>query len=179
MRYPTSSVDCSSATRSSVCTCTTRLMVATSAASSGHNALHLAAGGEALKWSVRGHVLLVLEIADLAVRALLPGVEHVALFLLAGDEVAVVGNVALLVEGDAAGDRVEHLAGMHHVGDLLGIERLRSFSRLLDDLDGGVAVERIGLRLETALFAEQLDNFFVLRIVAWVGRGGRRPSAAP
>src|SRR5216684_5200241 len=76
-------------------------------------------------------LLLVLEIADLAVRALLPGVKHVALFLLAADEVAVARNVALLVEGDAAGDRIERLSGMHHLGHLLGIERLRSFSRLL------------------------------------------------
>src|SRR6266436_2828809 len=124
--------------------------------------------------STASDVLLVLEIADLAVRALLPRIEHVALFLLAGDEVAVAGNIALLVEGDAAGDRVEYLAGMHHVGDLLGIERLRLLSRLLDDLHGGIAVERVGLRLETALLAEQLDNFFVLRIVARVGRVGHQ-----
>src|SRR6266853_3865208 len=105
-----------------------------------------------------GLSLLVLEVADLAVRALLPGVEHVALFLLAADDVAVVGDVALLVERDAAGDSVARLAGMHHLGDLLGVERFRLLGRLLDDLYGGVAVERIGLGLEAALLAEQLDD---------------------
>src|SRR5262245_48280587 len=104
MRCPTSSVDCSSATKPSACMCTARLMVATCAASSGHDALRLTGEGEAQEGTPVGASLLVLEIADLAVRAFLPGVEHVALFFLAADEVAVVGNVALLVEGDAAGD---------------------------------------------------------------------------
>src|ERR1700730_5052274 len=120
------------------------------------------------------HALLVLEIADLAIWPLPPGVEHVALLLLAADDVAVVGDLALLVEGDPAGDGVERLAGMHHLGDLFGVKRLRSFSRLLDNLYGGVAVERIGLGVEAALLAEQFDNLLVLRIVARIGRIGHQ-----
>src|ERR1700730_8358950 len=124
--------------------------------------------------SIAPHALLVLEIADLAVRPLLPGVEHVALLLLAADDVAVAGDVALLVEGDAAGDGVERLAGMHHLGDLFWVERFRLLGRLFDDLDRGVAVERIGLGLEAALLAEQLDDLLVFRIVARVGRVGHQ-----
>src|ERR1700730_1146013 len=120
------------------------------------------------------HALLGLEIADLAIWPLPPGVEHVALLLLAADDVAVAGDVALLVEGDAAGDGVERLAGMHHLGDLLGVERFRSFSRLFDDLYGGVAIKRISLGLEAALLAEQLDDLLVFRIVARVGRVGHQ-----
>src|ERR1700730_15218422 len=104
--------------------------------------------------------LLVLEIRDLAVRALLPGVEDVTVLLFAADQVAVVGDVALLVERDVAQYGLEGLAGVHDLGDLLGVERFRLLGRLLDDLDGGVAVERIGLRLE-ALLAERRDDVLV------------------
>src|SRR5262249_34332516 len=104
-----------------------------------------------------GVLATTLKIADLAVRAVLQGVERVSLFLLAGDEVPVAGNIALLVERNAAGHGVEHLAGMHHVSNFLGIERLRLLGSLFDDLHGGIAVERVGLRLETALVAKQFD----------------------
>src|SRR3982074_2433584 len=115
--------------------------------------------------------LLGLDIGDLAVGSLLPDVEHVAIFLLAGDSVA--GHVTLLVGGEVAEHGLEHLAGMHHLGDLLGIERLRLLGRLLDDLDRGVAVERIGLRLE-ALLAEDVDDLLVRRVGARVGREGHQ-----
>src|SRR5262249_22174816 len=59
---------------------------------------------------------------------------------------------------------------MHHFGDLLGIERLRLLGGLLDDLYGGVAVERIGLGLKTPLLAEELYDLLVLRIIARVRR---------
>jgi hypothetical protein len=56
------------------------------------------------------------------------------------------------------------LAGMHGVGDLLGVERLRLLGRLLDDLERGVAIERIGLGLKAALLTKQLDDVLVLRV---------------
>src|ERR1700730_3409612 len=108
----------------------------------------------------RGSVTL--EIGDLAVRSLPPGVQDVALLLLAVDDVAVGGDVTLLVEGDDAQHRVESLAGMHPLGHLLGTDRLCLLGGLLDDLQRSVAVQRVGLRLEGVL-AGQVDHGLVVR----------------
>src|SRR5262245_29782683 len=113
---------------------------------------------------------LVLEIRDLSVRPFLPGVEHVAVLLLAAYHVPVVGHIALLVESDVAQNGVERFSRMHDLGDLFRVERLGLLGSLLDDLNRGVAVKRIGLRLETALLAEEVDDFLVLRIGARIGR---------
>src|SRR4051812_39276057 len=113
---------------------------------------------------------LRLEIGDLAVRPLLPGVEDVAVLLLALDHVSLAPDVTFLVEGDVAEHGVEGFAGVHDLGHLLWVERLRLLSGLLEDLHRRVAVERVGLRLEAALLAEQVDDRLVLRVGAWVGR---------
>src|SRR5215211_8849581 len=117
---------------------------------------------------------LGLEIGDLPVRTFLPGVENVAVLLLAIDHIALIGNIAFGVEGDIAEHRVERLAGMHDLGDFLRIGRLRLLRGLLDDLDRGVAIKRIGLRFETALLSEEVDDLLVLRVGARIGREGHQ-----
>src|SRR5579883_2336521 len=112
------------------------------------------------------------DVGDVAVRLFLPDVEHVAVLVLAVDQVAV--DVALLVERDVAQHRVEHLAGVYHRRDLLAVERLRGFRRLLVDLHDRVAVERVGLRLEPALLAKEVDDRLVLGVGARIGREGHQ-----
>src|SRR4051794_30246135 len=82
--------------------------------------------------------LVDLLIADLAARILLPDVHHIV----------ETRDVALFVEADVADDGRELAAGMHFVGDLLGLDRIGGLCGELNDLDRGVAVERVGFRLE-------------------------------
>src|SRR5919204_5109941 len=99
--------------------------------------------------------LLRLHIGDLAVRTLFPDVEHIAVLLLAGHGIA--GDITLFVIRQIAQYGVEGFSGVHHVRHLLWLDRLCLLGGLLDDLYGGVAVERVSLRLES-LFSENLDN---------------------
>src|SRR4029079_7946376 len=64
---------------------------------------------------------------------------------------------------------------MQLLGHLLGVERLCGFRGLLDDLDAGGAVERIGFRLEF-FWAEFLDDFLRLRLVPRIGSVGHQRS---
>src|SRR5271154_3541889 len=93
--------------------------------------------------------------SDLAVGALLPDVPDV-----------VDGRaITLLVIGDVADDGMERHAGMHDFRDLLRIEGVRLFRRLLDDLDRGVGVERIALWVEP-LGPERGDRVLGVRVLA-------------
>src|SRR6185437_10616619 len=103
--------------------------------------------------------------ADLAVRALLPDVP----------DVIDGGAVALLVEGDVAEDGVERRPGVHGGGDLLRIERVRLFRRLLDDLHRRVGIEGVALRVEP-FGLERRDRVLRVRVVSGLGaEGHQRP----
>src|SRR3974390_1034220 len=114
----------------------------TGAAAATKQKARLAAGfsisiqGRSLRF--RTVVTGALDIGDLALGRLLPDVH----------DVVQIGAVALLVIGDVAEHGVEGHAGMHLLGDLLRIGEFSPFCRLLDDLDPGIAVGRISLRLE-------------------------------
>src|SRR5690349_2640178 len=81
-------------------------------------------------------LLVDLHIGDLAAGVLLPNVHHVV----------EPRDVALLVVAELADHGRELAARLDGLGDLLGIERVCGFRRLLDDLHRSVAVERVGLR---------------------------------
>src|SRR5580698_5799327 len=102
--------------------------------------------------------LLELHEADLAVGILLPHVPDV-----------VDGRaVALLVVGNIADDGVEGYARVHDFRDLLRIEGVRLFRRLLEDLHGGVGIEGVALRVEP-LRLEGVDRILRVRIVPGFG----------
>src|SRR6185437_15760652 len=104
-----------------------------------------------------------LHVRDLAVGRLLPDVPDV-----------IHGRaVALLVEGDVAEDGLEGHARMHGFGDLLRLDRLRLFRRLLDDLDRSVGIERVGLRVKV-LRLELGDDLLGRRVLARVRAEGHQ-----
>src|SRR5262252_419611 len=62
---------------------------------------------------------------------------------------------------------------MHFLGDLLGVERLCGFRSLFDDLYAGIAIKRVGFRLEF-LGTEFLDHFFGIWLVARIWTVGHQ-----
>src|SRR3954447_10754562 len=78
-------------------------------------------------------LLIDLDIGDLAAGVLLPNVHHVV----------EPRDIALLVVAELADHGRELAAGLDGLGDLLRIERVCGFRRLLDDLHGGIAVQSV------------------------------------
>ena len=105
---------------------------------------------------------------DLAVGLLLPDVPDVV------DRRAV----AFPVERNVADHGVEGHARMHDFGDRLRVERIGFLGRLLDDLDAGVGVERVPLRIE-ALRLERRHRFLRIRVVARLGSEGHQRALDP
>src|SRR4029079_12776361 len=105
--------------------------------------------------------LLDLDAADLAVGALLPDVHDVVERLA----------IALGVIFEVANRGLPRAARLDGLGDLLGVGGARLGDRLRHDLDGGVAVERVGLGLEAGV-AELLDQFGGVGTIARVGTEG-------
>src|ERR1700722_1081435 len=102
---------------------------------------------------------------DLAVFALFPHVPDI-----------IDGRaVALLVVRNITDDRVERHAGMHDFRDLLRIERVRLLSRLLDDLDRGIGIERVALRVEP-LGLERSNRILRVGVLARLGTEGHERS---
>src|SRR5262249_61663670 len=102
--------------------------------------------------------LLDLGVGDLAARLLLPDI----------DRVIDACDVALLVIGQVADHGLELHARFDLLCHFLRIERFCRLGCLPDDLDGGITVECIGLRLEI-LCAEFRHDVFSLRPLARIG----------
>src|SRR5262245_31286167 len=93
---------------------------------------------------------LLLEVAVLAVFALLPFVHDVAWKL----------RITLFVESDVAENRLERTLFLHCLGNGFRIIRSSCLGGIGDDLRCRICIERIGFRLE-ALCAELLDELLV------------------
>src|SRR5262245_36145156 len=106
---------------------------------------------------------LDLGVGDLAARLLLPDV----------DRIIDACDVALLVIGQVADHGLELHARFDLLCHLLRIERSCRLRCLLDDLNGGVAIERVGLRLEI-LGAEFRHDVLGLRPLARIRPEGHQ-----